>query len=406
LSQFLAYKDNVNTNMCQEVEAAIPAIASMALKRTNKQVLNHLCSCQDCHNKLYQYREIVLNQYLEQAAKIGRDLDVCPSPSVSDYYDYVIPYEFDPQNDQYATFRNSFVRHASACPICLRKMQQLHKTIFTIAERHISETSTIYHINCEKGCENNLPIDVQILNVEDSQKENSQNSNIANTYIQNQAEKSVSKIKSPIKIGLAIAACLLVASGLFLNISTAKAVTLEGLYATIAKIKNIHIMTFIPGNKEAIQERWISKTFNSYITKTGGESVLVDIQKKVKTIKQKDDSIKILPLSSEAVNETQNIISDSLGLMPFRYISQIPKDAQWIAVAEENLEVANDIEVYDLLWSDSFRNNKCRFFLNCETYLPYRIEFYEQIDEKSTYKLKSTKIVEYLTESNIQKVLN
>ncbi|HBG25910.1 MAG: hypothetical protein A2Y10_00725 [Planctomycetes bacterium GWF2_41_51] len=409
LSRLLSEKPRVDILSCPKAQAAIPAVVSMALKDASKDTLKHLCVCPGCLKKLYQYREVVRKKYLESQTATEQEQQICKEASASDYFDYVIPYGFEPAHDQYAAFRYAFIYHASTCPVCLTKMQQMHDMIFEIAERENSEISTVYHIEHSDTYQekyNGLPITVQVLKPEEVEVEKSERRQCFMSNNPVTQKGTAIKIKPLVKIGFAIAACVLVASGLLMNISTAKAVTLQNIYKAIERIKNVHIVSLVPDAEESVQERWVSKSLNVYLIKTDRESVLLDVTNKIKTTKSPNDSIfQTLPMAPEILNEAQNTINDSFGLMPFHYISDIPKDAQWIAVNDENLEAADGIEVYDLVWYKSFRANKCRFFVNPDTYLPEKIEFYQQLDGKRDYILKSIRTVEYLHDSDIQKIL-
>jgi hypothetical protein len=412
LSQLFTEKVANDTINCLQAQTAIANVVSMNFNEVDKEALKHLCVCPDCLIKLYQHRETVRDKFLNIRNKKEPKMFLCQEISASDYFDCVIPYGLDPAADQYAKFRSFFTSHSSTCPICLTKMQQLHRTIFEIAERANSEIVTIYHI--EEPAETagiseaddiyaGFPIKVEITRHEDKTKV--EQSDLPVAYKPAKKEPAT-KIKPLVKISIAAAAVLLIGSALLLNISTAKAVTLEGIYKAIEKIKNVHISSFTPDKKDPVQQRWVSRTLNVNMIKTDKESVLWDITNKVKRTKHYNLS-ESTDLSTQETAEIQNTITESLGLLPFNSISDIPKDAQWSRITDRTQE---DIEVYELIWIEKIYEGhstfkEWRFFIDPETNLPQRVEVYQKADEVSEYSLKYVKIVKYLNDTEMQAII-
>jgi hypothetical protein len=110
------------------------------------------------------------------------------------------------------------------------------------------------------------------------------------------------------------------------------------------------------------------------------------------------------------VADAEKKITGSLGLMPFYDMSEIPKDAEWSRVDNENVEISSGIEVYDLQWIEkkyggSAIFKKWRVFADSETNLPQRIEWYEKLTAGSEYTLSSVMEVEYLSDSEIREII-
>jgi len=415
LSQLFAEKRGEDNVSCSQAQVAVLTVASMVFCGTNKEVLKHLCICPDCRKVLYQCREKIRNE--SSNGQTERKDFPCEEVSITDIFDYAVPYGLDPASDQYAKFRQSFTSHIRTCPTCLTKMQQLHNTIYNIAERVESEVVTIYHIDESAKAEAvskpddiyaGFPIRVEITRHEDELEVEQPASTINITPRQ---EVSAMNIRPLFKIAAAAAAVILIATVLFLNMPTAKAVTLEGIYKAIERIKNVYISSFIPDKKEPVQEQWVSRTLNVNIIKTEKESVLWDIANKVRKVRRLDgSSVETMKLTAEMITETQNIITGSLGLTPFHSISDTPNDAEWSHVDDKSLEITNKIEVYDLIWIEKIYeghlvSKKWRFFVDLETSLPQRVEFYQKSDTDGEYNLKYTVVVKYLDDSEMQKVI-
>jgi hypothetical protein len=301
--------------------------------------------------------------------------------------------------------------------MCLAKIQQLHNIVFGIFERVESEITTIYHIDESaktKAIKSDniyagFPIMVEVAGQEDELRvEQSVSAINFGTVLK---QKILSRnIKPLFRIGVAAAAVILIATALFLNIPTARAVTLEGIYKAISRVKNVYISSFIPDKKEPVQEQWVSRTLNVNLIKTGNGSVLWDITNKVKKVKRLDSSsVETTILSAEMIAEIHNVMTGSLGLMPFYDISDVPKDTEWRRV-DDSIELANGIEVYNLIWiektySGSLISSKWKFFIDSETNLPQKIELYQKTSTDSEYNLKRIVIVECLDNNEIKKVI-
>ena len=144
LSQLLADKPADNTVSCGRSWFAIQWVAAMDWAGIEAKVLRHLCKCHVCRGLLYKERQKICDRLPD----CGTSPEFpCESVSASDIFDYAVPYGLDPANDQYAKFRASFTLHVVTCAKCLTKVQQLHRTIYAIAERPDSEVVTIYNID-------------------------------------------------------------------------------------------------------------------------------------------------------------------------------------------------------------------------------------------------------------------
>ncbi|KPJ66354.1 MAG: hypothetical protein AMJ43_08425 [Coxiella sp. DG_40] len=417
LSQLFAKKPGENNISCSQAQAAILAFVTMAFHKINKEVLKHLCICPDCRQALYQYRDIFRAELLN-AGRVQED-SPCEQLSSADIFDYVVPYGLNPASDEYAKFRESLTQHMRACPACLAKMQQLHDTVYGIAERAESMVVTIYHIDESAKAKAisesddpyaGFPMRVEVASGEDEVRAEQPRSTVDfGTALKQKV--SAKRLKPLLKMA-AVAAAILIGVALFLTVPTAKGITIERLYKALEKVKNVHIASFVPDKKEPVQEQWVSRTLNVNKIKTEKESVLWDLPNKVKKVKHLDsNSVETTTLSAEMIAEIQNTVTGSLGLMPFYDISDVPPDAKWSRVDKEGLKEVNaGIEIYDLEWlgkthrgSDVFC--RWRVFVDPETKLPQNVERYQKLATDSRYNLIYIRIVEYLSDNEMQEII-
>ncbi|MHC4889195.1 MAG: hypothetical protein ACYTEO_07005, partial [Planctomycetota bacterium] len=417
LSQLFADKPAKYNVSCQQAYAAVLTVLPMDFRETTDEVLKHVCLCPYCRKLLYEYREGIRKKYLHE----GRDQQFpCEEVSVTDVFDYVVPYGLDPASDQYVKFRKSFTSHAATCPNCLATMQQLHKTIYNIAERAESDVVTVYQIDeSAKTGARSEPDDIYAgfpIRVETATREGEVNAErSASTIAFGAALKqkvSAMNLKSLAKTAVAAAALILIAVGLFMSTQTAKAVTIGEIYKALVKVKNVHISKF-DDKKELIQERWVSRTLDIYMIKTGKELVLSDIPNGVRESKQLGTAVtETRPLTRDDATDIEKKMSGSLGLMPFYDIlKKAPPDSEWSPVTDDVLESASEgTEVYDLTWVKEeyvgfvvFR--KWRFFVDPQNKRPQKTEFYEKSPDDSEYALVFRIVVEYLSDSEIRTVV-
>ncbi len=414
LSQLFAEKPGRYNISCGQAYDAVMAVLSMDFRETKEEVLKHVCTCPHCRKLLYKYRETFRTKYLHEKRE---QKFPCDKVSATDIFDYVVPYGIDPANDQYAKFRKSFTSHVATCPTCLAKMQPLHRTIYNIVERSESDVVTVYHIDesakAEVRSESDdiyagFPIRVETAKREDEVNTGRSASTIGFGAALKQ-KVSAMKLKPLAKAAVAAAAVVLIAVALFLSTQTVKAVTMEQIYKALEKVKNVHISKFAPDKTNPIEERWVSRTLNITMSKTGKHLVLWDIPNRARRSKQLDTGVtETVSLTDDIVADVEKKMRGSLGLTPFYDISEIPKDAELNRVVEDKLEaIVDGIEIYDLIWgkysgSVAF---KWRFFVDPETKRPQKTEFYKKSPADSEYTLASVIVVEYLSDSEIQAVI-
>jgi len=417
LSQLFAAKPAEDSVSCSQAHTAIMAFVSMAFRETNKQVLKHLCTCDNCRKVLYQYRETVRTEYLRE--KGGQKCSIFDQVSFADIFDYVVPYGLDPAHDQYAKFRDSLTSHMRSCPVCLDKIQQLHDTMYGIIERAESEIVTIYHVDesartADEAGElySGFPIKVDVLS---PQRETEADQSTSTVSFADASKEKVSAIKAKplVKTGVVAAAAVLIVAALllFLNMPAAQAVTIDQIYKAIEKAKNVYISKFASDKTEPIEEKWISRPLNIYMAKTGKELVLWDIKTKVRKTKQLDTNlVETTLLSDDLITEAEKKITGSLGLMPFNNKSEMPPGVEWSKVKSKDVkDITKGTEVYDLTWVERRYGGSSvfiswRVFTDLDTNLPWRIEWYQRLDTENEYTLVQIIKVEHLSEDEIQAV--
>ncbi len=402
LGQLFAEEATVDAVVCAKVRNVIPSIVVMVLSESNAEVLKHLCTCSDCRELLHQHRETIRTKLLRNQK--AQQKFPCEIVLASDIFDYCFTYGIDPANDEYAKFRPAFASHASACPTCLTKMQDLHNTVYSITERPDSGIVTCFSIEeqISRGAEPepsdlyaDWPINVQVFDKSEPEPDVIA---VPHKLKQRFSAMNLRRFRIP-----AAAAIILIAAGLFLfNIPVAKAVDLGQIYKALERIKNVCITTFYQRESKPVQERWISQTLDTMILKTETQWVLWDI--KGKSQKARDLStglIETAELNEDMLAKVEETVKAPWGLLPFNNISSIPEDAKWQQVADENIETTvPNTQVYDLMWmkkalDGSIVYKKWRFYIDTETKLPKRVEWWEKHAKEKEYELRIVTNVAY-----------
>jgi len=376
-----------------------------------------LGTCPDCRKALYQYRQSVREDLLSAG---GTEAEFpCESVSSGDIFDYCVPYGIDPDADQYCEFRESLASHLRSCPACLARMQELHNDVYGIAERPDSEVATTFHIDesakarTTGDCDDlyaGFPIRVEVGRKDGDSAEMAASAGRFAAALRRKV--SMKGLKPLLKPALAAAAVVLIAVALFLNTPTASGVTIKQIYEAIGKVRNVYITSFGRNQTRPVQELWVSRALNVYMTKTEEEIVLWDIGSRLKKTKGPDNgTIETVQLNAETLAAIEEKIGGYLGLVPFADIADIPSDAQWDHISDKGLETSvQGIDVYDLSWtverhSGSPVFKKWRVFLNAKTGQVQRTEWHQKLTADEEYALQSVKIVERLDTSDIKTAL-
>ena len=419
LGQLFAEEPRIDAHICTEAQNAIASVGAMVLEGASAEILRHLCICPECRKLLYEDRE-------SRSKKLPRNSEQSPMPcdavSPADIFDYVIPYGIEPDHDPHVMFRKSLTSHLINCPGCLDKMQKLHDTVYNILERHESGIVTCYEIrdsgrestvSTSDGLYKDWPIEVQVF-------DNSAETETVNTPKTRAAggiavapgpepKRKYSFIRPFIKpAAVAAAAVILIA----ILLPTAGAVDLDRMISkALERIEIVCLETFATFDTEKAvptQEIWISQASKQKLYKTGPKCALWDIKAGTqKTRNPNTGSIATIPLNTVVLLNVKETIR---GLLPLNSMHEVPKGAEWLLVADEDVEnPIPGIEVYDLIWTEKpligSINRKRRVYIDIETKLPKRIEWLVKLAEEQEYKCETVTRISYPDTDEMKAVL-
>ncbi|MHC4865764.1 MAG: hypothetical protein ACYTEX_16910 [Planctomycetota bacterium] len=185
-------------------------------------------------------------------------------------------------------------------------------------------------------------------------------------------------------------------------------IALAEVYQAIAEIQNVCISRFGPGEDEPTRIQYFSKSLGIRLFNLEDRIVLRDLENMVIKIKDRaTGEITTEPISPDKLIEFRESLAGTLGLVPFAAITDVPADAQWNDVRDEDLEsVIPGTEVYELTWSEtqgeSAHYYKWRVLLDPRTALPHRTQFGRRVSGEYDYEWRYVYVVTYPSEGEIE----
>lgn len=203
----------------------------------------------------------------------------------------------------------------------------------------------------------------------------------------------------------------------FFGMPSAKAVSLAMIYQAVEKAGNICVSRFDVGDEESTWDTYISNSLRIRLNTSDRDSTLTDLnnwtRKEISRVTE-SESESVIQIDSR--KDIENSLSDSFGLVPFSKQSDVPHNSHWEKVADEKINTSiPNTEIYDLTWIGihnelSTHYKKWRVFVDINTGLPVRIEWYRKIVNKKMksdddYLLQGFNVVTYPTEAEILAVI-
>jgi hypothetical protein len=223
-------------------------------------------------------------------------------------------------------------------------------------------------------------------------------------------------IRSRFAVPAAVAAMILLAFSLFINFRTDVAVNAEKIYGALDKAENIHISTYRAGQTSPDQQVWASESLGVKLFKTGfgneAQYTLWDMKNKIKMVKfLSSNSIRTEQITQSMLTELEKS-AKSANIVPFSDIGDIPKEAQWIRIEDnEASSTVPDTKAYELSWIDKSTDSqsalykKWRVFAEGRTGLPKRIEWYSKTGAEDDYGFEKFAVITYPSEDEIKDII-
>lgn len=224
-------------------------------------------------------------------------------------------------------------------------------------------------------------------------------------------------IRNKFAIPAAIAAIILLAFSLFVNVGTDNAISTEKIYKVLSQVENIHISTYLAGQTKPDQQVWASQTLGVKLFKTELDNqeqyTLWDTKNSIKMVKfLSSNSIRTEPITQQMLADLEKSAVDSVDMVPFSDRNDIPQEAQWIRIDDREVSsVVPGTKAYELNWiakstdSPLVLHKKWRVFAEDRTGLPKRIEWYSKTGPEGDYGFEKFVIITYPGENEIQDII-
>lgn len=415
MGQVLAVKAEANAVSCSQARAAVGSVASMDFSEASAEVLKHLSTCHECRTQLYLRRENIRRGLL-QNGRVQSELN-CESISISDIYDFCMPYGVDPANEDFMVLREPIASHLRSCPTCMARLQSLHETIHDIRFQPDSGVVTYFTLEeeydrTEATEADGKPASRRIVMQTPAGESVADTASVVKVLpaaaLELQRRVSTLNLKRYAKLAIAAAAVIVIISVFFSHTPPAQAVNPEILRA-VKTASNVHIATFLRGETEPRQEQWVSRSLGVSLLKTGETFALSSISDGVRKIKESPDAeTRLVKLTADDIEVLKKSINGSLGITPFDDASNLPPGSKWTQVpADAAQPVAEGIEVHELTYPSDVGPNRTRlsrwcFFVDAGTNLPQRVQIYRTLDTGDDYRMRSRLEIEYPGESEIE----
>jgi hypothetical protein len=224
-------------------------------------------------------------------------------------------------------------------------------------------------------------------------------------------------VRSRFAVPAAIAAMILLAFALFVNVQTEKAINVERIFGALSKVGNVHISKFQAGRTNPDQQVWVSKNLGVKLLKTeiGNQAqyTLWDMKNRVKMIKfLSSDSVKTEPITQKMLAELEKSVAVEDDLVPFSNKKDIPEEARWSRIDDQAvLASVSGTKAYDLTWVEKNKDSqaviyrKWRVFADNRTNLPERMEWYSKSRPEDEYGFEEFVVVGYPGEDEITSII-
>jgi hypothetical protein len=391
---------------CENFSESIALIAKICFNKVGAEALEHVRMCKSC-------RETLRNERAGVVYKVdGSESPDYPCDKVGpgDLFDHCVLFAGMPADDWRVKDCTELTDHVAGCRTCLERMFRMHGTIFGAANRGESGIVTCYDFpsKAKKPGFINVSHLHSRVGMQVSLREGPADKPKATGWPQ-KIKRLTGGPRPRRLIPAAAAAIILMAIALILFSPVADGrIALGQVYQAIADITSVCISRFVPGKKEPTRIGCVSRGLDLWFEKTEKQAVLFDLRTRTRKIKDlSTNAIKTDAMTEELGAKVENVVAGYFGLMPFPEIKDVPKDAQWHHVSDEDVEtVVPGTEIYDLIWpEDGGWLHKWRFFIDARTFLPYKVERYRKLPGEGQYTFQFFALATYISESEIEALI-
>lgn len=393
------YEGGLNEEQCACLtESQVDAAASARFGNMTSCVLGHLCVCPRCRQEVYERRQIHLVRLGCQTAQVG-PLH-CEDISPADLFDCAVPYGLQPAFFQTVAQRD-LREHVRSCPQCLERMQQIHRTVFQIAERADSDVVTVYATNGLGGTTLPHPASSSCGAYPIHVRTERHHRGIAGRLMHRLGGPTV----RPLVSAAFLVAAMIPLTVLFVvSVPSASGLSIRQVDQILGRVKTVRISVFRENQNEPFRQTWISRNRGVVISEVGSESRIYDLaNRRAMVVRAGSETVEHINLNrseTEAVERfVRRILESSL-------LDDAPLDAELTRRPESSGPTHARLDVYELTWdrSSDLRAplpGKLRIYVDPITRLPQRHELFSWVPAMNDWHVQ-TSLYEYPPDDEIE----
>ncbi len=390
--------------LCLRAQSHAAALALLSPESISAEILDHLCACAHCRREVYRQRQHLLDhtRFPQAQTKALR----CERITTAELLDWVVPYGRRPES--FRTERQQALReHIRSCPVCLERMQQIHRTVAEIAERADSGVTTVYATRDPAGAPRNdawmAPSGIWSTDVRIPGRATVATSK--HLGIGSRLKRRVcGSASGPLAKVAFLAAAMIPLAVLFaLSLPAASALSIRQVDRVLAKAGTVHVSVFGEGKSEPIQQLWVSRAARLVISELASVKMIHDLPRGQTTIIPSGrGTFEYVALDSD---ERETIERSACRFLEFS-LDSAPLDAELILQPEAASPADVGLEIYELAWDQASDigtslPRRLRLYVDPVTRLPLRQEFSSWVSATNDWHVQTT-LYEYPDEEEIE----
>jgi len=399
LSRLYAMRPEEGPETCRRTQSQIGARNCVLLDDVDVDVLDHVCVCPRCRTRIYQCRERIVTG--PQGDADARSI-MCGGISTADLFEIVAPY-----GRLAGGVKPEIASHVGACPVCMERLQSLHRTIYSVAERADSGIVTVYTCGDKtekavarpRGMYAGYPVDVEVTRQPQAPAPVHRLSvdRLRATF----GRLSLRSASPAVKAALAAAAVIPLVAFLIISSQTASATSVRGISKAVKGVENLHVVQYGRDTTEPpAYELLIAGAAGRVGLKTAAEQALYNVKTRRTEVQYtKEGIVKDVPLEPQEYDSLLRSVDNILGFA----MTGIPMDTELQRLPPEAVPNAeDDSEVYELTWPGKSLGGveigasyRLRVFLDPVRRLPRKTETSRQTPDDPQWRLETTMRFDY-----------
>jgi hypothetical protein len=397
LSRLYAVHPEEDREMCRRTRSQLGARNCISLDDVDTDVLDHACVCPRCRTRIYQYRERIVT------GPPQRDADaepvVCGSISTADLFEIVVPY-----GRLAGGAKPEISSHVGACPACMERLQSLHGTIYSVAERADSGVVTVYTcadktkktVAQPRGMYAGYPVAIEVIHQPQAPA-------LVRRLSMDRLRAmfgrvSLRSVSPSVKVALLAAAVIPLVVLLVISSQTASATSIRRIYGAVKGVENLHVVKYGRDTTKPVYELLVARAAGRVGLKGAAEQTLYNVKtRRIEVRYTKEGIVENAPLEPEEFAGLQRFVDNTLGFA----ITGIPMDTELQRLPPEAVpNVEDDSEVYELTWpgksvGEMMPRYRMRVFLDPMTRLPRKTETFWWTPDDPQWRVETTRLFDY-----------